>query len=70
LLAGLAWYWEMKRNITFAGIISSRRSWKAEEGKNIMYIKQSFRCKKSLCINSNLKFDVIWKQPEKSKKHL
>jgi hypothetical protein len=68
LPAGLSWYWEVKRNINFAGIISFRRSWKTEERKNIMFIKRSFRCKKALFINSKLKFDVIWKQPEESKK--
>jgi hypothetical protein len=60
----------MKRNIIFAGIINSKRSWKTEEGKNIMDIKRSFRCKKDLFVNSKLKFDMIWKQPEERKKHL
>jgi len=71
LPAGLLWYWERKRNINFAGIISSRRSWKTGEGKNIMFIKPSFRCcTKALFVNSKLKFDVRWKKPEESKKHL
>jgi hypothetical protein len=60
----------MKRNITFAGIIISRRSWTAEERKNIMFIKRSYKCKKALFINSKQKFDVRWKKPEESKKHL
>jgi hypothetical protein len=70
LPAGLSWYWEVKRNITFAGIISFRRSWTAEERKNIMFIKRSFKFKNPLFVNSKLKFHVIWKKPEKSKKNI